>query len=243
MEASPTLLTGAWRDLALLSWRAEAALLVPRLPRGTELDRFEGDCYLSVVALRFLDLALLGLPVPLHQEFAQVNLRFYVRRTVNGEVRRGAVFLRELVPRPVIVAGARLLMNEPFVGARVEAQITTSGEGAAGRLRADYRWQVEGRAGSLWLHAEAPSAPLPPGSGEEFIAERCWGYTPQPHGGTLEYRVQHPRWRVRPGAAAGLEGELEAAFGAEFAELLRHAPDHAFYAEGSEVGMRAPGRI
>jgi hypothetical protein len=32
-----------------------------------------------------------------------------------------------------------------------------------------------------------------PGSEEEFITEHYWGYTRQRDGGTIEYRVEHPR--------------------------------------------------
>jgi Uncharacterized conserved protein (COG2071). len=40
------------------------------------------------------------LPVPLHRDFDEVNLCFYVRHvTPAGEQRRGVTFVRELVPR------------------------------------------------------------------------------------------------------------------------------------------------
>jgi uncharacterized protein YqjF (DUF2071 family) len=55
----------------------------------------------SVVGFRFLDTRVLGVRVPWHSHFDEVNLRFYVRRRLpDGELRRGVVFVRELVPRP-----------------------------------------------------------------------------------------------------------------------------------------------
>ena len=48
---------------------------------------------------RAVVLWLLGVPIPFHRNFDEVNLRFYVRQQEGSEVRRGVVFVREIVPR------------------------------------------------------------------------------------------------------------------------------------------------
>lgn len=237
-------LTGEWRHLAMLNFRVDPALLRPHLGRGTELDLWRGECWVSVVGLRFANLALMGLPVPLHQDFPQVNLRFYVRRgmEVGGgehEVRRGVTFLAELVPRPVLVAAARLVMNEPFRAAALRCKVDLPPASSDPSL-VEYAWEDPGAGGRIVVAPSGPGTPLPPGSFEEFIAERCWGYTPQPDGSTLEYRVRHPRWRVWPVEGVTLEGDLEAAFGREWAGVLQGRPDQVFLAEGSPIGVEAP---
>jgi hypothetical protein len=45
----------------------------------------------------------------------------------------------------------------------------------------------------LW---QSQAAVLPNGSEAEFITEHYWGYARQRDGGTSEYEVEHPRWRV-----------------------------------------------
>jgi hypothetical protein len=78
------------------------------VPRGTELDSWQGCTLASVVGFLFADTRLLGVPVPAHRTFEEVNLRFYVRRPMDGKApRRGVVFIRELVPREAIAALAR----------------------------------------------------------------------------------------------------------------------------------------
>jgi uncharacterized protein YqjF (DUF2071 family) len=106
-------LTAAWRDLLLLNWRVDSALLAPHVPAGTELDPWSDAHWVSLVGFRFLDLSVKGVPALGHRDFPEINLRFYVRREVDGEVRRGVVFLRELTPRRMVEWVARAVYNEP----------------------------------------------------------------------------------------------------------------------------------
>src|SRR5689334_2274538 len=102
-------LRAEWRDLVMLNYESPAGLLDPLVPAGVELDRWRGTLYVSVVGFLFRDTRVLGIPIPFHRTFEEVNLRFYVRRELDGDVRRGVVFVRELVPRRAIATVARLL--------------------------------------------------------------------------------------------------------------------------------------
>ena len=99
MSASPgeplagRFLTARWVHLAMLNYEVDPAVLAPWVPAGTELDPWEGRYLASVVGFQFLDTRLLGIPVPFHRDFEEVNLRFYVRRTVGGD-RRFFLLLR-----------------------------------------------------------------------------------------------------------------------------------------------------
>src|SRR5205085_6664081 len=74
-------LSARWQLLAMLNWKIEPAILEPLVPRGCELDFHDGKTFISLVGFLFLDTRVLGVPVPLHRNFEEVNLRFYVRRT------------------------------------------------------------------------------------------------------------------------------------------------------------------
>ena len=73
-------LTASWRYLALLNYEVPPALLRPLVPAGTELDMWGGATLASIVGFRFLDTRVLGLSIPGHRDFDEINLRFYVRR-------------------------------------------------------------------------------------------------------------------------------------------------------------------
>ena len=88
--------------------------LIDRVPTGTTLDSWRGQTFVSLVGFQFQNTKVLGVPVPSHQSFEEVNLRFYVRRVVGDEIRPGVVFIRELVPRLAVGGMARLLYREPY---------------------------------------------------------------------------------------------------------------------------------
>jgi uncharacterized protein YqjF (DUF2071 family) len=234
-------LTGEWRDLAMLNYRVDPALLLPYVPRGTTLDAWGGATYLSVVGFMFRRTRVLGVPVPWHRTFEEVNLRFYVRREVPGETRRAVTFIREIVPRRAIALVARLAYHEPYVARPMRHSL----ERASGHapMRVSYEWRQGAAWSGLAVECRGPSREIEAGSEEEFITEHYWGYTRQRDGGTVEYRVTHPRWRVWTAERATLGGDLEAVYGKELAAVLAGAPSSAFLADGSEIAVHLPRRV
>lgn len=241
MSAGRPFLTAHWRHLAMLNYRVDPALLAPLVPRGTELDLHDGVSYVSIVGFLFTDTRVLGVPVPFHRDFEELNLRFYVRRVVGAESRRGVVFVKELVPRRAIALVARLAYNEPYEARRMCHHVAGS---ATKPLYVSYWWQ---QRGGDWAHlaftATGKPQPLVPGSREEFITEHYWGYTRQRDGGTVEYRVEHPSWRVWQAERASVTGDLEELYGPRFASALSGTMDCAFLAEGSRVSVLPPERV
>jgi len=237
-------LTGEWRHLAMLNYRVDPALLLSLVPRGTSLDLWQGSAYVSIVGFLFRDTRVLGVAVPLHRDFEEVNLRFYVCRTLGGEVRRAVTFIKEIVPRRAIAVVARLAYNEPYVAMPMRHAIATqSGPDAApGVVRYDWKQRTGGWSG-LTVSASGAATPLVPGSEAEFITEHYWGYTRQRDGGTVEYQVTHPRWRTWSVNDASVHGDLSELYGAKLGGALTGTPDSAFLAEGSHIAVHAPRRL
>jgi uncharacterized protein len=234
MKARP-FLTAGWHSLALLNYKVPPSLLSPLVPRGTELDSWNGSIWVSVVGFLFRNTRVLGVSLPFHTDFPEVNLRFYVRRTVDGSTRRAVTFIRELVPRRAIAFVARVAYNEPYLAVPMESE--------AGPDRAEYRWKTGTGWTRLAIETGGGWSAIQEGSEEQFIAEHYWGYTKQRDGGMVEYEVRHPPWRVKRGRTASLAGDLSAVYGPEFARVLAAPPDSAFFAEGSPVEVFPPRRL
>lgn len=235
-------LTAKWRNLVMLNYAVAPSLLAPLVPRGTTLDTFDGVTYLSLVAFLFEDTRVLGVPIPWHRTFEEVNLRFYVRRELPGEVRRGVTFIREFVPRVAIAATAQLLYNEPYRAHRMQHEF--------GELRPDgvpsslaYGWRDRGGWNTVRADPQAEGRLATTGSLEEFITEHYWGYTRQRNGRTVEYRVEHPRWNVWNADDVGIAGDLGISYGVTLAAVVAQRPASAFIADGSKVSVHSPFRL
>lgn len=222
----------------MLNYEVPPALLRPLVPSGTELDTWDGATLASMVGFRFLDTRVVGIPVPGHRDFDEVNLRFYVRRhDEDGKWRRAVVFVRELVPRRAVAMMARWLYNEPYTAVPMshELEMADATDGRPGR--AAYAWHLAGRWHRLEVRTRGRPAVPDPDSEAAFITEHYWGYTVQRDGGAKEYRVEHPRWRVWEAEGANFDCDVGAVYGSGFVECLGVEPRSAFLAEGSRVAV------
>jgi uncharacterized protein YqjF (DUF2071 family) len=198
-------------------------VLEPFVPAGTELDAFEGKTYLSLVGFEFNRTRVLGFAVPFHQNFEEVNLRFYVRR----RSKRGVVFIRELVPKYAVAVVARLLFKENY------SCVPMSHRAEAGKV--EYAWKLGSRRCVMKIETDGENFVPSEGSLSQFITEHYWGYTTHKGGGSLEYEVQHPPWRVWNAKEASFSGNADGLYGPEIAQILTREPDSAFLAQGSPV--------
>lgn len=217
----------------MLNYPIDPAVLAPYVPKGTELERWKGETYASIVGFLFRDTRVRGIPVPFHRNFEEVNLRFYVRREGPEGWRRGVVFIRELVRLPAISIIARWRYQENYRTVPMWHRISTTGD----RANVRYGWQCGGREHSLDMTAVESWTHLDPGTLEEFITENYWGYSAQKNGSTKEYRVAHPSWRIRRASAACFDCDVAKLYGPPFVEFLTRSPASAFLAEGSRVEL------
>ena len=238
-------LTAQWRNLVMLNYEVDPELLRSRVPKGTEVDFWNGRAFISLVGFRFLDTRVLGVRVPFHTNFDEVNLRFYVRHKSGDEWRRGVVFIREIVPRSAIAYVARWVYNEQYIALPMKSVVDPPSSSNGLRGSVCYSWKWGGQWNEVSAEVSGEPSPLAAGSEAEFITEHYWGYAAQRDGSTLEYRVEHPSWRVWSADASHFKGEVAALYGAEFAKILAGPPSSAFVAEGSEIIVRQgrPSRI
>jgi uncharacterized protein len=240
VKAGNPFLTAEWKHLAMLNYEIEPSVLAPFIPAGTELDSRNDKTFVSVVGFLFLNTRVFGIAIPFHRNFVEVNLRFYVRRKAEDGWRRGVVFIKEVVPRMAIALTARTLYNEPYVALPVTHQVQTDSDTISS---VKYGWNSGQAQHSLKLDMRAGLESLRDGSEAEFITEHYWGYNQQRDGSTLEYRVEHPRWRVDEAVEATLDCDVASFYGERFAGSLCGKPSSAFLADGSAVTVHRGVRI
>lgn len=231
-------LTAQWRKLIMANYAVPAPLLEKYIPYGTEIDRWQGTCYLSLVGFMFLDTRLMGFPIPFHRNFEEVNLRIYVRYHTAGTWRRGVVFIKEIVPRPALSIVANTVYREKYETMRMRHQWRLED----GNLNVEYGWKKRGW-NTLSVAAENKPSAIAEGSEEEFITEHYWGYTSIDDKTTSQYQVEHPRWQVYPVKDYTIDVNFGNVYGEPFALLNALKPQSVFLAEGSEIIVRKGKRI
>ncbi len=226
-------LSAAWRNLVMINYKLDKELLAPYVPAFTEIDTRNGSSYLSLVGFLFRDTRVLGLRIPFHVNFEEVNLRFYVKRKINGEERRGVVFISEIVPRAAIAIIANNLFHENYRSLPMKHSIYKNET-----FQVSYEWKHHSEWNSMKVTADVIATSINADSVEEFITEHYWGYNKISASKTTEYQVNHPRWKVHRVSSFSLQCDFARLYGNNFDFLKNEKPDSVFLAEGSEVTVK-----
>ena len=214
----------------MLNFEVDPALLQPKIPAGTELDLWRGKALVSLVGFMFYNTRVLGIPIPFHVNFEELNLRFYIKRPHPEGARRAVAFIKEIVPRRAVSFVAKTFYNENYATLPMRHAIN-----AAGGASARYDWKLNGRWNRLGVTGAGEPKIPPKNSEAEFITEHYWGYAVQRRGGVKEYRVDHPQWRTWDAQSIDFDADVEALYGPAFGECLKRPPCSALLADGSAV--------
>ena len=228
-------LNAEWRKLALANYEVNPTVLEKYVPFGTELDLWKGKCYVSLVGFMFLNTKMLGMKIPFHVNFEEVNLRFYVIRKVGNEWKRGVVFIKEIVPLPAISIVANTLYNEHYQTLAMKHHWEKNED----HRTVEYQWKKKGKWQKFWVKANKHSEEITAESDTEFITEHYWGYSTINAQKTTEYEVTHPRWRAYSVLDYQVYVDFGLTYGKEFEFLNHQNPASVMLAEGSEITVES----
>jgi uncharacterized protein YqjF (DUF2071 family) len=224
-------LNAEWRKLVLLNYEVDPTILTKYLPFGTELDFWNNKCYVSIVGFMFMNTKILGIKVPFHVNFEEVNLRFYVRRKQGDFWKRGVVFIKELVPKPALTFVANTIYNENY---QTTSMKHVWNENPSER-NVEYYWKVNSVWQYIKVKAETEATVILSNSEAEFITEHYWGYARVNNNKTNEYEVTHPRWLQYKVLDYEHSIDFKANYGEAFELLMTQKPVSVLLAEGSEI--------
>ncbi|MGV3611463.1 MAG: YqjF family protein [Fluviicola sp.] len=232
-------LKAEWRKLAIANYEVDPDLLEEFLPFGTELDIWNGRCYVSLVGFMFKNTRLLGVKIPYHINFEEVNLRFYVKRFENNEWKRGVVFIKEIVPKMALTLVANAVYYENYETMPM-SHVWSEKEDSR---QVSYHWRKQGKDYSFWVTAAKESREIEPQSETEFITEHYWGYAKVNNYKSNEYEVTHPRWHAYEVQDYRIDVDFGRVYGPQFAFLDQRDPVSVMLAEGSEITVEAKKTI
>lgn len=226
-------LKAQWQNIIMANYEVPIAFLSEYLPKGVEVDLYDGKAYISLVGFMFKNTRLFNIPIPGLGTFEEINLRFYVIKKNNKENIRGVVFIHETVPYKSVAWLANKLYKEHY--STVKTKNTLSNTILEKKIR--YEWLLKNNWQHISVSASQTSSPMPSDSLEEFIYEHYAGYTKVNPDHTLEYRIKHPSWKINRVNAFDINCDFRAMYGKAF-EFMNHIkPTSVYLAEGSQVSV------
>lgn len=194
MPSSPWVMTQTWNDLLFAHWPVAADVLREKIPKGFELDQFEGQAWVGIVPFYMTNVSPRGVPnVPWMSEFAELNVRTYVR--VGGVP--GVYFFSLDAANPVAVGVARTVFNLPYFSANmrvnerdgwIEYESRRSSPSAPADFVARYRPTDDAR-------------PPVKGTLEHFLTERYCLFTVDSSFHACRVDIHHPPWPLQAAEA------------------------------------------
>lgn len=242
-QTNAPFLTAEWRHLLVFNYSIDPDLLRPLVPAGTELDFWNRRCYLSLVGFLFMNTRVFGVSVPFYKNFEEVNLRFYVKRKVEGAWRRGVVFVREIVPRWAIAFVANSVYNENYEALPMDHRLSISGDTLRPDSSLSYSWKKRNKWNCFRATITGAPHAIQPDTEEAFIMEHHWGYSSSKNGGCIEYPVEHPSWRTWNVRECSLDCDISAVYGEQYLNVFSEPPISAFVAEGSPISVGKGERV
>ena len=232
-------LKAEWRNLILINYEVKPEILKKHVPFGTELHLYKGKCYLSLVGFLFLNTKVLGIKIPYHINFEEVNLRFYVKRLENNEWKRGVVFIKEIVPKKLISFVANTVYKENYQSLPMKHLFK---ENKSNRF-IQYQWKTKNKWNGISVDCSLETSLIEKDSDTEFITEHYWGYARINEHKTNEYEVTHPRWKKYEVQSSKIDVDFKLSYGKEF-EFLNTTPySSIMIAEGSEITVEGKKSI
>jgi uncharacterized protein YqjF (DUF2071 family) len=232
-------LTAEWNDLAMINYEIDSKIIEKYVPKGTEIDLWKGKCYISLIGFMFENVKVLGIKVPLHVNFEEVNLRFYVKRFEDGIWKRGVVFVKEIVPKHAISIVANTLYNEHYQTLKMHHSRTENETSKSFK----YEWLKDAKWNSIAMTTEKNAIPIEENSEAEFITEHYFGYTNYNKDKSIEYAVSHPRWEHLKVIESKIDVDFESIYGKDFKFLEDLKPTSEFLAIGSKITIEGKKTI
>ena len=182
---------------------------------------------------------VLGIKIPYHINFEEVNLRFYVKRLENNEWKRGVVFIKEIVPKKLISFVANTIYKENYQALPMKHVFK---ENESNRF-IKYQWKTKNKWNCISVDCSLEASLIEKDSDTEFITEHYWGYARINEHKTNEYEVTHPRWKKHEVQSSKIDVDFELSYGKEFNFLNTSPYSSIMIAEGSEITVEGKTSI
>lgn len=229
-----------WSELVALNFHCDQQTLAPLVPKGLELDYFNDDTFLSLIAVRMKEVYLWSLPFAIGHEVDLISLRFYVRRMEKGLPReRGVCLIKSFVSSRLAAWPLSRALKSPFEYAPFTIENTGFiPQGSREDYpQVDYRWRADSEQNRIRVKGRQRQGKLGEDSIIGFLLQRGFWFAAAGEK-TLTFAVQSGNWKVWDAGQASFTCDARSLFGSQFAKYICRRPASVFMAEHSPVSIR-----
>jgi uncharacterized protein YqjF (DUF2071 family) len=219
--------------LLFAHWPVPVSAVQPYIPKGVEVDTFDGTAWIGIVPFRLTHFrSPVTPPLPGISTFLEINVRTYV---TDGE-KHGVYFFSLNANHPVIVLSGQVLFHVNWRDARISSEISDGWvEYAAVRTH-------RGLGPGEFLGRYRPVGPVylaDRNSLEFWLSERYCLYT-EWRGTLLRAEIHHPQWPLQEAEA---EIELNSLPASDGVWLPAELPPLVHYSRHIEMWVWPPTRV
>ncbi|HMO14109.1 MAG TPA: DUF2071 domain-containing protein [Pirellulaceae bacterium] len=235
-----TLYRAEWREIVVVNFEIDPKQLASYVPPKTELDLFDGTAFVSLMCRTCKNVRPHGWPIRVARSVEQIQLRFYVKRTVNDEVRRGICPIRDYVASRKANIFLNMLFKYSFVPVKIKRESQHFDSASKDDVPSvEYRWLVNDHWNRLRVKARSQMRQQLKETKESFVLDHHYGYIVN-QGRTLEFKVDYSPWAMWDAQSGSFECNVEEVFGRPFVRALSHRPASVFLARGGDVAIYRP---
>lgn len=227
MKKNYKFMTCNWENLVYLNFHIQPELLKGLLPEDIEPDTLDGKVIISIVCFEFSNARLFGLQIPFHQYFPEINIRTYVKRKDNGNI-KGIYFLSEMVPKFMTFFTGKFIYGEPFSLRNVKVAKT----------KENIRYTIQDQKCKMNIEIEKKeSSKLQTFTREqEFVIRRSLAFCGRAGKTSKMYEVQHQKWDLITVKNFDFMIKRVKHINSNIQNiLLQSMPESVFMTDGSEV--------
>jgi uncharacterized protein YqjF (DUF2071 family) len=239
MSTAKSTVRADWTELVALNFHCDQQTLAPLVPPGLELDYFNDDTFLSLIAVRLKEVYVWNLPFAIGHEVDLVSLRFYVRRMEKGLPReRGVCLIKSFVSSRMAAWTLSRALKSPFEFAPFAIQNSgfTVVSGKENTPAVDYRWRADSEQNRIRVKGRQRVGRLSEDSIVGFLLQRGHWYSVSGKK-TLAFSVQSGNWKVWDAGQASFTCDARSLFGSQFSRYITRRPASVFLAERSPVSI------
>lgn len=230
LPRGPWIMAQTWERLLFAHWPVPGETLRPLVPRGLELQTFEGRAWLGVTPFILRALRPRGVPsIPGLAPFPELNVRTYV----TADDRPGVFFFSLDAGSALAVAGARAVYSLPYF--RAQFSVTSNGSGVTYRSRRSHRGAAEAEFSAAYRPIGSAVSPAP-GTLAHWLTERYCLYAVTRRGRLRRAEIHHLPWLLKGADAVIHVNTMTRGLGFD---LPRSAP-MLHYAEHLDVHVWPP---